>query len=360
MSRFHTLNVKDVRRETPEAVSILFDIPKALKDEYTFKPGQYLTLRTVVDGEDTRRSYSICSGLDDDEIRVAVKKVEGGTFSTFANDQLKAGMSLEVMAPEGRFTAEVDGAEGRNYVAFAAGSGITPILSIIKTSLQREPESSFTLFYGNKESASVLFREELEDLKDRYLGRFTLTHVLSREGQDIDLLHGRLDGERIRQFIERNLVDLENTDAFYLCGPGDMIETGRKLLEGHGVSPDKIRFELFTPADGSTTAKSPSAKANSVAEGGVEIAVILDGAQRSFTMNETDLSVIDAAHRQGLELPFSCKGGMCCTCRAKVVKGEVEMANNYSLEPWEVEAGFVLTCQARPLTKDVLIDFDEM
>lgn len=359
MSRFHTLNVKDVRKETADAVSILFDIPPELKEQYAFKPGQYLTLRAMVDGEEARRSYSICSGLDDNEVRVAVKRVDGGVFSTFANEHLRPGMTLDVMKPEGRFVAEPVSEQERNYVAIAAGSGITPVLSIIKSTLAREPQSSFTLFYGNRDSASVLFREELEDLKDTYLGRFTLIHILSREGQDIDLLHGRLDGARLKRFIELKLLDLPQTDAFFLCGPGDMIETARLLLEEQGVGHEKIRYELFTPA-GETAVKPRSEKAQRVAEEGVEVSVILDGAQRSFTMQEQDTSVIDAAHRQGLELPFSCKGGMCCTCRAKVVKGEVEMANNYSLEPWEVEAGFVLTCQSRSLTKEVLIDFDEM
>lgn len=359
MTQFHTLNIKDVQRETNDAVSITFDIPESLREAYRFKPGQYLTLRADIDGEDTRRSYSICSGLKDGEVRVAVKKVAGGRFSSFANDSLKAGMPLQVMPPEGRFVAEPDSSITHNYVAFAAGSGITPILSIIKSILQEEPDSSFTLFYGNSDNASMLFREELEDLKDRYLGRFTLLHILSREGQDIDLLHGRLDAERIRHFLQSGLFDRMETDAFFLCGPGDMIETARAELEAHGVAADKIRYELFTPANGS--APTPrSATAEAVAKEGADVAVILDGTTRSFSMEDGDKSVINAAHRQGYELPFSCKGGMCCTCRAKVTEGEVEMANNYSLEPWEVEAGFVLTCQSRPLTKKVTFDFDEM
>ncbi len=359
MSQFHTLNIKDVRKETADAVSITFDIPQDIQEDYAFKPGQYLTLRADLDGEDTRRSYSICSSMDDGEIRVAVKKVDGGRFSTYANEELKPGMSLQVMAPEGRFVAEPNANACHNLVAFAAGSGITPVLSIIKTTLQREPGSNFTLFYGNRDSACVLFREELEDLKDLFMGRFNLLHVLSREGQDIDLLHGRLDEERITELLKAGLFDIKQTDAFFLCGPGNMIETARDLLAKNGVAEDRIRYELFTPADGSTP-KPRSAQAEAVAKAGADVSVILDGSQRSFKMEEQDNSVIDAAHRQGLELPFSCKGGMCCTCRAKVVDGEVEMANNYSLEPWEVEAGFVLTCQSRPLSEKVTLDFDEM
>lgn len=359
MASFHTLTIKDVRRETSDAVSIVFDIPSDMNADYAFVPGQYLTLRAELDGEDVRRSYSICSGLDEDEIRVAVKKVDGGRFSTYANEQLQAGMNLDVMTPEGRFVAAPDASHIHNYVAFAAGSGITPVLSIIKSTLQREADSSFTLFYGNRDNASVLFREELEDLKDQFLGRFTLLHVLSREGQDIDLLHGRLDEERISHFIESGLFDLDQTDAFFLCGPGDMIEAARKQLESRNVAADKIRFERFTPVDG-VKAAPVSKKAQEIAGQGADISIILDGSQRKFQMESDDASVIDAAHRQGLELPFSCKGGMCCTCRAKVVDGEVEMANNYSLEPWEVEAGFVLTCQSRPLSKSVTFDFDEM
>ena len=356
MSRFHSLQIKDVRRETPEAVSVLFDIPEELADAFRFKHGQYLTLKADIGGEDVRRSYSICSGLDDGEIRVAVKRVDGGLFSTHVNDQLSPGMTLDVMPPMGRFTADLRPDEARNYVAFAAGSGITPVLSIIKTVLTREPKSSMTLFYGNQRRGSILFREELEDIKDRFLGRFSLFHTLSREGQDVPLFTGRLDGAKVRAFAE-HLFDPSAVDHYFLCGPGEMIGEVKSTLRELGVGEDRMHDELFTPADG-TPPRQASAKAKKAIEEGVEVEAILDGARYTFAMTDGDASVVDAAHRQGLELPFSCKGGMCCTCRAKVVEGAGEMAANYSLEPWEEEAGFILTCQTRPTTSKIVLDFD--
>jgi len=361
MSRFHTLRIADVRRETPDAVSLLFDIPEEIRSDYRFLPGQYLTLRAEVDGAVTRRTYSICNSPDDDKIRVAIKRVDGGLFSTFANEALSPGMTLEVMQPEGRFIAEPDPGAEREYVAFAAGSGVTPVLSIVKTLLAREPRSRFTLFYGNRDRRSVMFREELEDLKDRFMDRFVLVHVLSQEGQDVDLLHGRLDPERVRRFAEAGLFDPQDVVMFFLCGPGDMIDRTKETLEALGAPAERIRFEMFTPADGSLAPRKPrSERAQMAVEQGVEVEALLDGAIRSFRMENRDASLIDAAHRSGIELPYSCKGGMCCTCRAKLVEGEVEMAVNYSLEPWELEAGFVLTCQSRPLTSKVVLDYDQV
>lgn len=361
MSRFHPLVIKDIRRETDDAVSIAFDVPNGIRKTFAFVPGQYLTVRTRLDGAPVQRTYSICSGIDDGELRIAVKRVDGGTFSNYANDNLSVGMELDVMAPLGRFTAAPDEKAAGNYVAFAAGSGVTPILSIVKTVLTREPDSVFTLFYGNRDRNSVIFREQLEDLKDRFLQRFTLVHVLSREGQDVDLLHGRLDSERITSFAETGLFDPAAATSFFLCGPGDMIETGRDALEKLGVPSDRVRFELFTTGrEGLQPTEPMSDRAAAAVSQGVRIETVLDGAVRAFDMESGDTNVVDAAHRQGIELPFSCKGGMCCTCRAKVKEGEVEMATNYSLEPWELEAGFVLACQSRPLTEKVLLDFDEV
>ncbi len=361
MARFHQLKVKDVQRETDDAVSIGFDIPEDMNGTFAYLPGQYLTVRASIDGTPQQRTYSICSGLDDGELRIAVKRVDDGVFSNFANDNIEPGMELEVMPPLGRFTAQPGENAGAQYVAFAAGSGVTPILSIVKTLLIREPDSTFTLFYGNRDRNSVIFREQLEDLKDRFLQRFRLVHILSREGQDVDLLHGRLDADRIRLFAERGLFDPAATTTFFLCGPGNMIETGREALEGLGVAPEQVRFELFTTGrEGLENIKPVSEQAKRVASEGASIDAVLDGAVRSFTMGEDDDNVIDAAHRQGIELPFSCKGGMCCTCRAKLREGEVEMAHNYSLEPWELKAGFVLTCQSRPLTSKVVLDYDDV
>lgn len=360
MSRFHRLTVKDVRRETPESISIAFEVPEALRAAYRFTPGQYLTLRAEIDGEAVQRTYSICSGLDDGEIRVAIKKVDGGRFSSFANDNLVPQATLEVMPPEGRFTAALDAAAAHDYVAFAAGSGITPVLSIVKSVLEHEPGSRFTVFYGNRATATIMFREALEDLKDRFLERLTLVHVLSREGQDVELLHGRLDGARIAALARARLFDPATVDTVFLCGPGDMAEQARQTLSSLGVAPEQIRAELFTPADGGTRLPAPSARAREVAARGGEIEAIHDGLRHSFRMDADDGNVIDAAHRQGIELPSSCKGGMCCTCRAKLLEGQVEMAMNYSLEPWELDAGFVLTCQSRPLTDRVVVDYDEI
>jgi len=359
MSQFHPLKIAAVRRETPDAVSIAFEVPDELREAYRFVPGQYLTLRTRFGEEEARRSYSICSGLDDPQLRVAVKKVEGGLFSCFANEQLQPGMTVDVMTPEGRFTAAPESGAARSYVAFASGSGVTPILSIVKSLLPREPASRFTLFYGNRTTDSIIFREELEDLKDRFLDRFTLVHVLSRENQDIDLLFGRLDPQRIERLAAARLFDPAATDAFFVCGPGDMIESARQALSALGVPADKVRSELFVPADGEVVPRRPaSARAREAAEAGVAVEAIIDGSHRRFTMTDSDENVIDAAHRHGVELPYSCKGGMCCTCRCKVVEGEAEMAVNYSLQPWEIEQGFILSCQARPLTRSLVLDYD--
>ncbi len=360
MAKFHSLTISDVRRETADAVSISFEVPAELRDDYRYVPGQYLTLRSDLEGEDVRRSYSICSGLDDGELRVAIKKVEGGVFSTFANDNLTAGMSLDVMTPEGRFVAEPQAEIEGEYVAFAAGSGVTPILSIVKSLLEREPHSRVTFFYGNRSTASIIFRTALEDLKDRFLERFRLVHVLSREAQDIDLLHGRLDADRIKQLAKVGLFDPATVDAYFLCGPGDMIEQAKEALGGLGVAAETIRAEMFLPADGAEAPRAASRRAQETARQGATIETVLDGARHSIEMVEGDDNVVAAAARQGLELPYSCKGGMCCTCRCKVVEGEAEMATNYSLEPWEQEAGFVLACQARPLTEKLVLDFDEV
>ncbi|QPC44191.1 phenylacetate-CoA oxygenase/reductase subunit PaaK [Kaustia mangrovi] len=357
MAEFETLSVRDVRKETPDAVSVAFDVPPELEDRFGFTPGQYLTLRATIAGEDVRRTYSICSGLDDGEIRVAVKRVEGGRFSGFVNEALKPGMTLDVMAPEGRFTCPATERAGHDYVAFAAGSGVTPVLSIVKTVLAREPDSRFTFFYGNRDTASIIFREALEDLKDRYLDRFTLIHVLSREGQDVDILHGRLSEEKVRAFAQAGLFDPATADRFFLCGPGDMIDTVETALAGLGVEARRIAVERFTPA-GDAAPAAPSERAQEAAREGIEVEVVLDGATRRFELGEEDASIVDAGHRAGIEIPYSCKGGMCCTCRCKLVEGEVEMAANYALEPWELEAGFVLGCQSRPLTKKVVLDFD--
>jgi len=364
MPTFHNLTIADVRRETPDAVSIAFDVPPELAEAYRYEPGQYLVVRTEHDGEELRRNYSICSGLDEDELRIAVKHVPDGRFSTLANERLAPGMQLDVMTPGGRFTTDIDADNARSYVAFAAGSGITPIMALARSLLAREPGSTFTLFYGNRTSAGIIFRENLEALKDRYLDRFSLFHILSREGGDVPRLTGRLDAKNVRELIEA-FVRPPEVERFFLCGPGDMIPKARQALLDLGIDRKKIRFERFTTPDAEQKARAPrNAEASgtpSVASDtdvAVLVEVVLDGVRRSILLPNADANIIDTAHAQGIELPFSCRGGMCCTCRSRLVEGEADMALNYSLEPWELEQGYILTCQARPKSEKLVLDFD--
>lgn len=354
---FHTLKVADVRRETPDAVSISFAVPPELADEYRFHPGQHLTLRREYDGQDIRRSYSICTGLDDRELRVAVKKVEGGLFSTLCNEAIRPGDMIDVMTPQGRFGVMPEPDAARNYVAIAAGSGITPILSLLRSVLMREPNSRFMLIYGNRTAKDILFKEALEDLKDRFMGRLVVHHVLSREQQEIELFNGRIDAGKIEALL-KSFAPASRIDHAFLCGPGAMIEDAKATLARLGTPQGHIHIEYFStdgipvaPRRGSTKAagEAPVAHAH----------VTLHGSAYDIPMLEGE-TVIDAGERAGIELPYSCRGGMCCTCRAKLVSGEVDMAVNYSLEPWEKEAGYVLTCQARPLTKEIVVDYDEV
>lgn len=354
--RFHRLAVSDLRREAADAVSMTFAIPKELEGDYSFTPGQYLTLRTMMDGEEVRRSYSICSGPDDGELRIAVKKVDGGAFSNWAADELKAGDELDVMTPTGRFGIAHAPNEARVYVGFAAGSGITPVLSIAKGVLAREPNSRFFLFYGNRSTSGVLFLEELEELKDRFMQQLSLFHVISGEEQDIPILHGRLDGEKVRVLL-RSLVPAASVDHVFICGPTGMSEDVEATCREIGIAEDRIHVERFVSEfGGKPRAKKivePSAPPKAMAS------LIIDGKRREVPVAE-DESILDAALRAGMDLPFACKGGMCSTCRAKLVEGEAQMEVNYSLEPWELKAGFILTCQARPCSDKVVVDYDHV
>lgn len=354
--RFHRLAIRDLRRETRDAVSIAFAVPPDLAADYHFAPGQYLTLRTLMDGEEVRRSYSICSGPDDGELRIAVKKVDGGAFSVWAAEDLKSGDELDVMMPTGRFGMLHDVGEGRTYVGFAAGSGITPIVSIVRGVLAREPASRFFLFYGNRTTQDMLFREALEDLKDRYLGRFSLFHVLSQEEQDIPILHGRLDRDKVEVLL-RAMVPASAVDHIFICGPTGMSDEIETTCLDLGVAPERIHVERFVSGLGG----KPRPKA-AIVEGTPPKAVaalIVDGKRREVPVAEGE-AILDAALRAGMDLPFACKGGMCSTCRAKIVEGETRMEVNYSLEPWELEAGFVLTCQAHPVSGRVVVDYDQV
>lgn len=350
------MTIADIRRETAGSVSLGFVLPDNLKDQFAFVPGQYLTVRATIDGEDLRRSYSICSALEDEQLRVGIKKVAGGAFSTYANERLKIGDTLALMPPQGRFTLNLD-KRGQHLLGIAAGSGITPILSIAKSLLSRDPSARFTLLYGNQTAQSVMFAEEWEDLKNRCLGRLSIVHILSREVQDVALLSGRITGERL-QAMAKGVVDLSDVDEAYLCGPQTMIADMRSTLEGMGLAGERVHSELFAPAGPRAAFHAPALQPVT----GVlsRINVTLDGASRAFDMLADDVNIVDAAARAGLDLPYSCKGGMCCTCRCKVREGSVAMALNYSLEGWELEAGFILACQAKPQTPSVTLDFDQL
>jgi ring-1,2-phenylacetyl-CoA epoxidase subunit PaaE len=354
--RFHRLAVEDLRRETADAVSMTFKIPDDLADDYDFAPGQYLTLRTTMDGEEVRRSYSICSGPDDGELRIAVKKVDGGAFSSWAADELKSGDELDVMTPTGRFGVRAAPDEARIYVGFAAGSGITPLLSIIKGVLAREPKSRFFLFYGNRSTTGVMFLEALEELKDRFLQRFSLFHVISGEEQDIPILHGRLDGEKVRVLL-RSLVPAASVDHVFICGPTGMSEEIETTCRDIGIADDRIHVERFVSGLGGKP--RPKAVIAPTAPPKAFASLIIDGKRRDVPVAEGE-AILDAALRAGVDLPFACKGGMCSTCRAKLVEGKAEMDVNYSLEPWELKAGFVLTCQAKPVSDNVVVDYDHV
>ena len=356
--RFHRLAIASIRRETPDAVSIAFAVPPALRETFAFTPGQYLTLRASVDGQEQRRSYSIASGMDDGELRVAVKRVEGGRFSAFANTRLVAGGTIDVMAPAGRFGITPQPGAARRFVAFAAGSGITPVISIIRSVLAREPASQFFLFYGNRSSTSIIFKDALEDLKDSAPGRLSVHHILSREAQDIGLMNGRLDGARAAALM-RIAGPPEAVDHVFLCGPLAMTAAIGPALELLGIAPGRIHTEVFTPAAGGLAIRPAAVCVPDASAGGTKLALRIDGVTHAIAMRP-DETVLEAAERHGLDMPWSCRAGMCCTCRARLVAGAATMDQNFSLETWELKAGFVLTCQLRPASPGLTIDFDAM
>lgn len=358
MSQFHSLNVMSVARNTRDAVVVTFEVPANLSEEFAFRPGQYLTLRTEIDGEELRRSYSICSAPHDGVLRVAIKRLDDGAFSSWANNALEAGQKLDVMPPTGNFTIDFDAANQRNYVAFAVGSGITPIFSLVKTALDTEPKSTFTLFFGNRASSAVLFREEIEDLKNIYMERFSVVFIMSRENQDIDLFNGRLDGGKVNQLLSV-WMDPEDIDYAFVCGPQTMTEDVVKALQDKGIPKDHIKFELFGAPKGPRAVRTGHDARVAPGKGQCELTVVQDGHSRTLMVDKNSENLLDAALAQGLELPYSCKGGVCSTCRCKVTEGEVDMDINFALEDYEVARGFVLTCQSYPVTDKVRIDFDQ-
>jgi ring-1,2-phenylacetyl-CoA epoxidase subunit PaaE len=353
--KFNTLKIKDLRKETDDCVSISFDIPENLKNEYSYKPGQYLTLRTTINNEDIRRSYSLCSAPYENEWRVAVKQVENGVFSSFANKDLKPGDELQVMTPVGNFLLNPESTAQKSYVLFAAGSGITPILSIAKTVLKEEPKSDVTLFYGNKGFSSIIFREELEALKSLHLSNFRIIHILSRESLGNKIQKGRIDAEKCAQLFDAFLKN-QSIDAVYTCGPESMILDVEKTLIEKGVKKENIHFELFTS---SGSAKKSEQKQTNEPSFDSSVSLILDGDTYDFNMSSQGKSILDVGYEAGADLPFACKGGVCCTCKAKIIEGSASMDVNYALDKDEVERGYILTCQAHPTSDKLVVSFDD-
>jgi len=354
---FHPLRVRRIVPDTAEAVIVSFEVPPELRERFGFTQGQYLTLRRDIEGRELRRSYSICAGLDDGELRVGVRKVQGGNFSNWINEHLKPGDTIEVMPPEGRFFVPLDPQSRRRYLGIAGGSGITPILSIMKTVLGREPQSRFILIYGNRSRQSTMFKEEIEDLKNRYLTRLALHHVFSDEQTDSPLESGVMNRHKVDQFL-RALVPAQAIDHAFVCGPYQMNDEAEAALLGAGVAEERIHIERFGIAPQANAGAVMHAARPGDAER-ARVAIVRDGMTREIEFRKDDPSILDAASAAGLEVPYSCTSGVCGTCRAKLLEGEVRMERNFALEKHEVAAGFVLTCQAHPLTERVVLSFDE-
>jgi ring-1,2-phenylacetyl-CoA epoxidase subunit PaaE len=359
MAAFYPLTVTEVRPETRDAIVVTLH-PKAEHAElFRFRQGQYLTLRAQLDGEEVRRSYSICSAVQDGTLRVGIKRVKDGWFSSWANESLKAGMRIEAMPPAGNFFVPLDPAQRRHYVGFAGGSGITPLLGIVKTTLLSELRSRFTLFYGNEASSTIMFREELEDLKNEFIERFNLVHILNREHQDVELFNGMLTREKCNALF-RHWLDLSDVDTAFICGPQPMMLAVAEALQENGLDRSKIKFELFSSPAGSARPKaSREAIGDDMARDQCEATVIIDGRSRTFTMAKKGESVLDSGLKEGLELPYACKGGVCSTCRAMLLEGEVDMDANFALEDYEIARGYILTCQSFPATDRIVVDYDQ-
>jgi ring-1,2-phenylacetyl-CoA epoxidase subunit PaaE len=355
-SHFQKLSVKEIRRETADCISISLDVPDGLKETFAYAQGQNITLRATINGVDLRRSYSICSAPHEQELRVAIKRVEGGVFSTWANRELKKGDALEILPPSGKFNTALDHVQKKNYLAFAAGSGITPVISIIKTTLHKEPKSRVTLVYGNRSRSSIIFFEELEGLKNKYVDRFTFINILSKEKTDALLNFGRIDVAKLNQLAR--LIDYTLVDETFICGPEEMIFCVKKFLEEKGMEKRKIHFELFTTPGKEQAAKRTINKGDNQGPK-CNIEIRLDGRSFEFDLSfSSELSILEAALKTGADLPFACKGGVCCTCKAKLLRGQVEMDACWGLEQEEIEQGYILTCQAHPTTDQVVVDFD--
>lgn len=357
MAKFYPLTVSDVRKETRDSVVLTLEVPPDLRETFQFKQGQYLTFRAKIDGEEVRRSYSICAAVQDPNLRVGIKKVPDGRFSAWANERLAAGDVLDAMPPMGSFFVPLDPATRKHYVAFAGGSGITPVLGIIKTTLLTEPESSFTLFYGNRASGSIMFREELEDIKNTNLGRFQLVHILDREQQDVELFNGILDRAKC-DLLLKHWVDASDIDTAFICGPEAMMLQVSEALQTAGLDKRQIKFELFASPNQKGGRKVQTRPVSKM-ENACQATIIVDGRGRSLDIQKGAKTILDAALEEGLELPYACKGGVCSTCRALLTVGEVEMDANFALEDYEIKRGYILTCQSYPVTDKIVVDFDQ-
>ncbi len=358
--KFYPLRVKNLRKDTENAVVLTFDVPVELAEKFTFTQGQYLTLNQQIDGEEVRRSYSICAGLDDGCLQVAIKQVDGGVFSTWANEQLKAGDVLQVMPSRGDFFTAIDPEQSKQYLCICAGSGITPVLSIIKTVLSREPLSSVTLLYGNQRTTTMLFRHELAFLKNAYLDRFHWINIFSREPQEVDLLSGHLDNRKGGALNQR-LINIGGFDEFFLCGPEAMISEVSRGLRGEGIAEQNIHFELFAASaeNAQKAIERHHARAQEYGDMVSEVSILSDGREFSFELSTDGENILDAGLRNGVDLPFSCKGGVCATCKARLIEGEVDMDLNQTLRPEEIDNGYILTCQSHPISKKIVVDFDQ-
>jgi ring-1,2-phenylacetyl-CoA epoxidase subunit PaaE len=351
MSTFFKLSVKEIKLETPEAVSILFHVPTEIQENYQFVAGQYINLKLTLDGIEIRRAYSLCSTPESGDLRIAVKAVKNGYFSKFANDQLTTGKVLEVGTPEGKFTFEPDASKQKNYAAFVAGSGITPVMSILQTVLEKEPNSTFILVYGNKSISDTIFYNQLHELQQKYVGRFFVHYVFSQQKID-DQIFGRIDKSAVN-FVLKNKHKEKDFDKFYLCGPEEMINLVTSVLKENNIKEKDIKFELFSASSSSENEISKSL------EGHTKIVILLDDEETSFEMSQKQ-NVLEAALKQGLDAPYSCQGGICSSCLARITKGSAEMKKNTILTDKEIADGLILTCQAYPTSSEIFVDYDDV
>ncbi len=356
MTDFHEVKIKEVHKETKDTVVLTFEIPEHLNRNFSFIQGQHLTLRKQIDGEDVRRSYSLCTSPLEKIWKVAIKQIPGGVFSTYANNELQAGDTMDIMEPSGNFYVEVDPETSKNYIAFAAGSGITPMLSIIKTHLESEPDATFKLFYLNRTTKSIIFKEEIENLKNIYFGRFQVFHFLTKEKRDIPFLNGRFDSEKL-QILTKTFIDVEDTAHCFICGPQEMIFLIRDELKAAGLAEEKIHYELFFSGNTAAVDTRVAALLEQQIEG-TDVTIIDGGKEFHFIMEKEYDNVLDGALAAGADLPYACKGGVCSTCKCKVVEGQLEMKINYALEQDELDKNIVLSCQAIPTTEKIVVDFD--